>query len=127
MLWRVRAGGWDFLGFEGLKAKWADYAPTSPDLPLVVSALAQVTTCLAPRARLLTAWERWGYYCERKDEAHLVGRYLLHTDLAWTNILVRHGRAHLVDWPWAALGPAWVDPALWAVRLISDGSHTPAA
>ncbi|WP_371647847.1 MULTISPECIES: hypothetical protein [unclassified Streptomyces] len=34
-------------------------------------------------------------------------------------------RAHLIDWSWAAVGPPWVDGALWAMRLISDGGHSP--
>lgn len=35
------------------------------------------------------------------------------------------GRAHLVDWSWSAVGPAWIDTALWGMRLISTGGHTP--
>ncbi|MGW2364642.1 aminoglycoside phosphotransferase [Streptomyces sp. NPDC001667] len=125
VLWRVRAGGWDLLGFEGLEARWADYSPASPDLDLVVSALTQSGGCHAPSGRLSSAWERWGSYCRRQDQVHLTGRHLLHTDLAWTNVLIGGGRAHLVDWSWAARGPAWVDAALWGVRLILDGGHTP--
>ena len=74
---------------------------------------------------MLSAWDRWGYYCEPQDEPLLSGHHLLHTDPAATNILIGSDRAHLIDWSWAAVGPAWVDAALWAIRLISDGGHSP--
>ncbi len=40
------------------------------------------------------------------------------------NTLVDHGSARLLDWAWSSRGPAWVDPAFFAVRLVGAG-HTP--
>ncbi|WP_330334511.1 hypothetical protein [Streptomyces sp. NBC_00536] len=50
---------------------------------------------------------------------------MLHTDPASTNVIVNVGRAHFVDWSWPAVGPSWIDTALWGMRLISTGGHTP--
>ncbi|MEU0989223.1 hypothetical protein [Streptomyces sp. NPDC005953] len=50
----------------------------------------------------------------------------MHTDPASTNILVEdRGLARLVDWSWATVGPAWIDTALWGMRLVSTGGHSP--
>ncbi|MFI6645951.1 aminoglycoside phosphotransferase [Streptomyces sp. NPDC050504] len=127
VVWRMHTHGWHLLAFEGIAGERADYAPGSPELPLVVKALAELGNCTAPGVRLMTAWDRWGYYCAPADRAHLAGGHLLHTDLAAQNVVIASGdhRAHLVDWAWPARGPAWADAALWAVRLISDGGHSP--
>lgn len=37
----------------------------------------------------------------------------------------RGGRVWLVDWAWAMRGPAWIDAALWGMRLVLDGGQTP--
>ncbi|MFI1177295.1 aminoglycoside phosphotransferase [Streptomyces melanogenes] len=123
--WHIQAGGWRLLGFDAISGRHADLAPGARDLDLIVDALTQTGAVLAPDIALLSAWDRWGYYCTPADEAVLTGRHLLHTDLAATNILIGTDRAHLVDWSWAAVGPPWVDAALWAMRLISDGGHSP--
>ncbi|MFE9534998.1 aminoglycoside phosphotransferase [Streptomyces sp. NPDC006691] len=126
VLWRLHAGGWHLLGFEGLEGRDADYAPGSPDLAPVVAVLAELGRIPAPASpRLPAAWDRWGYYCLADDEERLAGDRLLHTDPASTNVVMHEGRAHLVDWSWPAVGPPWVDTALWAMRLISTGGHTP--
>ncbi|MEU3504273.1 aminoglycoside phosphotransferase [Streptomyces hundungensis] len=125
VLWRLHAGGWHLMGFEGVDGERAAYEPDSPELGLVVEALTEVGHCVAPRTRLMTVWDRWGYYCEPADRAYLSGLHLLHTDPAPQNFLIDGQGAHLVDWAWPALGPAWVDAALWGVRLMSDGGQGP--
>ena len=54
----------------------------------------------------------------------LEGRSLLHTDLRSDNVLVRpDGGVVFVDWPWASLGPAWLDVLLLLVNVNLFGGH----
>lgn len=124
LLWRVCAGGWDLLGFELLDARRADYQPGSPDLPLVVDALTELSATRTPDVPLKRVEDRWAAYASTDELSLLAGDALLHTDIAPHNVLV-NDRAHLIDWAWPTLGPAWVDPAVWVIRLI-DAGHTPA-
>ncbi|MEU5431317.1 aminoglycoside phosphotransferase [Streptomyces olivoreticuli] len=123
LLWRLAAGGWTLLGFEGVTATpWADFTPGSGHLEPVAAVLHDLSTRTAPG--LKTVWDRWGSYCEPADEALLDGRCLVHGDPVATNFLVGD-RVWLVDWAWAAQGPAWADATLWGFRLVLDGHHAP--
>jgi aminoglycoside phosphotransferase (APT) family kinase protein len=56
--------------------------------------------------------------------AALDGPTLVHSDLRADNLLVdRDGRVMVVDWPWACLGPAWLDPALLLINVRLYGGH----
>ncbi|MCK9921166.1 hypothetical protein MXD61_04460 [Frankia sp. AgPm24] len=59
------------------------------------------------------------------DAEMFAGDALLHTDWNSTNLLIE-GRAYLVDWAWATLGAAWLDPAGMVVWLMAEGGHTAA-
>ncbi|MFJ9434567.1 aminoglycoside phosphotransferase [Streptomyces sp. NPDC101490] len=124
--WHTEADGWVLLAFDAVNGDHADYTPGATGLKAVTTALTTLSGITAPPLSLLTAWDRWGYYCDNETEPLLHGNSLLHTDLAATNIIVNNGQAHVIDWSWAARGPAWIDPTLWAIRLISDGGHSPA-
>lgn len=53
-------------------------------------------------------------------EADLVGDRLVHFDARADNILLRpDGSAVIVDWPWAAVGPDWIDP----VQLLFNAAY----
>ncbi|MFK8906416.1 hypothetical protein [Streptomyces sp. YS-3] len=39
--------------------------------------------------------------------------------------MIAPDQAWLIDWAWAARGPAWADATIWAFRLVLDGHHTP--
>ncbi|WAZ19124.1 aminoglycoside phosphotransferase [Streptomyces cinnabarinus] len=124
LMWRVQVKGWELLGYQFLAGRHADYRPGSPDLHLVRAALTEVQ-CLTvpPRARVLSAQERWASYAAPGTADLFAGDALLHTDLAPDNVLVAE-RACLVDWAWPTRGAAWIDPAIWALRLLAAG-HTP--
>jgi hypothetical protein len=125
LLWHLEGGGWRLLGFEGASATpWADFTADSGHLDSVARVLRDLSTRPAPDIELLTAWERWGPYCDPAAEPLLTGRFLLHTDPAATNFLIGD-RTWLVDWAWAARGPGWIDAALWGFRLVLDGRQTP--
>lgn len=129
LLWRVAAGGWTILGFEGITSTspWADfYADDSPHLDSVATVLQELSTTSAPpEARLKPAWERWEEYCDPVDEPLLTGDMLVHGDPAAVNFLPGTDRTWLIDWAWAARGPGWVDAVLWGQRLVLDGEQTP--
>ncbi|MFC0842279.1 aminoglycoside phosphotransferase [Streptomyces noboritoensis] len=126
VLWQVDAGGWRLLGIEGVTATpWADFTTDGDHLERVAQVLRDLSTRPAPDVGLMTAWDRWGHYCEPGDEPLLTGQTLLHADPAATNFLIGHDRTWLVDWAWAARGPAWADAALWGFRLVLDGRQTP--
>ncbi|MFF7454996.1 aminoglycoside phosphotransferase [Kitasatospora sp. NPDC008115] len=121
LLWHLQAGGWDLLGFEAIEGHLADYAPGSPDLPLVVDALTELARTPCPDIPLLSFTQRFAGYSDTPEL--FAGDALLHTDMAPHNVLVDR-TAHLIDWAWPTRGPAWADPAVWAVRLI-DAGHIP--
>ncbi|RLU79751.1 aminoglycoside phosphotransferase [Streptomyces griseocarneus] len=128
LLWCLSAGGWRLLGFEGVTATpWADFTAGAGHLEPVAARLRELSTRPAPGIGLMTAWDRWGPYCDSGDELLLCGDRLLHADPVATNFLidVAGDRAWLVDWAWAARGPGWVDAALWGFRLVLDGQQTP--
>lgn len=125
LLWRVRAAGWDLLGFELITGRTADYSPGSPDLPVVAAALGELAGTPCPSGLpLKQADQRWAAYTGADAGSQLAGDALLHTDLAPHNVLISGDRAHLIDWAWPTRGPAWIDPAVWVIRLIDDG-HSP--
>ena len=50
------------------------------------------------------------------------GDTVVHCDIRADNILVRpDGRMVIVDWPWASVGPAWLDTALLAMNVAVHG------
>lgn len=126
LLWHLSAGGWRLLGFEGVTATpWADFTADAGHLGPVAATLRDLSTRPAPDIGLMTAWDRWGPYCDPEDEPLLHGHQLLHTDPVATNFLIAADRVWLVDWAWAARGPGWIDAALWGFRLVLDGKQTP--
>ncbi|CAM5418647.1 hypothetical protein SAVIM338S_02277 [Streptomyces avidinii] len=124
LLWRLNGSGWDLNAFEDIGGRHADYAPDSPDVPLVADLLAQLSQVKAPpEVELRSMPDRMQHHTATPD--YFEGDALLHTDWFPTNILVdpSHG-VRLVDWAWAATGAPWIDTALWVVWLIKAG-HSP--
>ena len=58
----------------------------------------------------------------------LTGDALVHLDLRADNLLLTPaGEVVLLDWAWAAVGPAWVDPLLLVLDMAVHGGLDPAA
>jgi hypothetical protein len=125
---RLEVDGWDIVLFEALNGRHADYSPGSPDLPAVVTLLEAIAARPCPPIELRDAGERLrNYVSDPADLRYFAGSALLHTDLNNANIIVDTGGARIVDWGWATRGAAWLDPAYWALWLISAGHHPAAA
>ncbi|GAA3743073.1 hypothetical protein HDA32_003196 [Spinactinospora alkalitolerans] len=127
LLWQIRVGGWNLLGWEHVEGRHADYTPGSPDLPAVADALALLGKAACPGDVPVKTVERWRDYVDApSDLDRLDGDALLHTDPNSSNVLVGDGgRTLLVDWAWPTRAAAWVDAACWVVWLIT-ADHTPA-
>ncbi|MFF2503484.1 aminoglycoside phosphotransferase [Streptomyces sp. NPDC058067] len=122
LYWHIEAAGWSLLGYEVVDGRHADYAPGSPDLPLVEAALAELQAVTAPTGiEIKDARDRWMEYAPPGTLHHFAGDALLHTDFAPDNILIVGGRARLVDWAWPTRGAAWIDPGALALRLMEAG------
>lgn len=121
----IHESGWDVLVFEYVDAVHVDLSPGSLDLPRVADALGQLGALAPPGddVPLDRVADRWSEYLDATGLALLDGRSLLHTDLNPHNLLSGGGRAYVVDWATAARGPAWVDVAHAALRLMEQG-HT---
>ncbi|WP_333769609.1 aminoglycoside phosphotransferase [Streptomyces sp. IBSBF 2435] len=122
LYWHLEFGGWSLLGYEVVDGRHADYAPGSPDLPLVEAALAELQEITAPAdVEIKQAVDRWAQYAPRGTVQHFDGDALLHTDFAPDNVLIAGGRARLIDWAWPTRGAAWIDPGALALRLMDAG------
>ncbi|MDJ0386329.1 aminoglycoside phosphotransferase [Streptomyces sp. G-G2] len=126
VLWRQEAGGWLLVCFQGLKATvWTYLGDDGEHVGSVAAVLRKLSEVPAPEVVQLTAWDRWGQYCDPADEPLLTGDRLVHSDPAATNFMTEPGgRVWLIDWAWALRGPAWIDTALWGFRLVLDGGQT---
>ncbi len=64
---------------------------------------------------------------ELEAEAPLLaeGNTLLHFDIRADNLLIAGDRVYLVDWPWARLGPAWIDWVGMAPSVAMQGGPEP--
>lgn len=117
MLWQVRAGGWDLLGFEYVDGRHANLSAGSADLKLVADVLQTAQAVRAPTSVPSFA-DRFAEVLPREQLELLRGDALLHTDTNPHNLLVGDDRAWIVDWAMSATGPAWVDVAYTTVRLM---------
>ena len=126
LLARVTMDLWDINVFDHVDGRHAAYVPGSRDLPAVADVMRELGRVVCPALDVFKrAEQRWrGYYEDPAGADALSGRALLHTDWNACNVLMTPGGARIVDWAWATLGAAWVDPACWVLRLIAAG-HSP--
>ncbi|BCJ60973.1 phosphotransferase [Micromonospora endophytica] len=116
-----------------LESMAAALTPTPvPQLPTVAEHLAEDFTgwhriAEDPPADL-HPWAR-AHLDELRDRtqqviAELAGDTLCHLDVRADNLLIdAAGRVTVVDWPWAARGPAWLDTALLLLDVRLNGGH----
>ncbi|HEY9476726.1 MAG TPA: phosphotransferase [Mycobacteriales bacterium] len=124
LLWQVETGGWHLLGFEHVAGRHADYSPGSPDLPAVAEAVRAVNGIPCPDLPIKAMSQRLAEFASDPADLRLLdGDSLLHTDFAPHNVLITGRGALVVDWAWPTRGPAWVDVAVAAMRLMGAG-HT---
>ncbi|MEE4545607.1 phosphotransferase [Streptomyces sp. V4-01] len=128
LLGRVAVAGWDVLIFEYVDGRHADLAPGSPHVDLVAGLLHEMEALSADGLAPPFA-DRLDGHVDGAGRLLLAGNALLHTDISSHNLLVdgATGRVHLVDWAMPAAGPAWVDVAFTAVRLMENGWAADAA
>ncbi|MFF2066142.1 phosphotransferase [Streptomyces sp. NPDC058200] len=122
-----RVAGWSCLAFDYVRGSNADLSPGSPDLDAVTSTMRRMHRLRAPDFAIPPLADRFAEHLLPGETDALSGRHLLHTDTNPHNIMISdHGEAYVVDWAMPALGPAWVDPAYTAVRLM-ECEQAPAA
>ncbi|MEU8826505.1 phosphotransferase [Streptomyces sp. NPDC048636] len=117
---RVDAGGWLALAFVYVPGSHADLGPGSKDLDAVAAALERMQHLRPPvDVPVPPLVDRFKGFLEPGEAERLAGDCLLHTDTNPHNLLIDHGgEAYVVDWAMPAIGPAWVDAAYTAVRLM---------
>jgi hypothetical protein len=113
LLFQAQADGWDITGWAAVPGRPADFTLGSADIPKVAAVLAELGTIAAPDVPgMWSAAESWGHDID--DPRILDGSALVHTDPHGQNFIMDGDRTWLVDWGWAARGPAWVT----AMRLV---------
>lgn len=116
--------GWHCLAFVYVPGVHPALSPGSPDVDAVAAALRRLQHTQAPPLAVPPLTERYADQLLPGEAALLTGPYLLHTDTNPHNFLISDdGTAHVIDWAMPASGPAWVDAAYTAVRLMECG-HT---
>ncbi|WP_325051369.1 phosphotransferase family protein [Streptomyces corynorhini] len=122
------AYGWSCLAFTYVQGRNADLGPGTADLAAVAEALERLGELAPPDIQLPPLTNRLADYLRPGEADTLAGEHLLHTDTNPHNIMIdSRGTAHVVDWAMPAVGPAWVDPAYTAVRLMEYGQPPDAA
>ena len=126
--YRFDADGWLLLAFVYIEGRHADLSPGTADLPAVASALSRMHHLGVPPFPVPPLEDRFRKFLLPNEVGRLSGAHLLHTDANPHNILIGRsgGDAHVIDWAMPATGPAWVDLAYTAVRMMESG-QTPTA
>ncbi|MFE2676643.1 phosphotransferase [Streptomyces hygroscopicus] len=121
--YRFDAAGWAALAFVYIDGRHADLGPGSSDLPAVAATMHRMHDLRLPHFPVPQFADRLLKFCSPDEAEHLAGDHLLHTDTNPHNIMIDNhgGDAYVVDWAMPAIGPAWVDPAYTAVRLMECG------
>lgn len=124
-LWQLEAGGWLLCGYEYVHGRHPDFSPGSPDIEVLLGALATMSAVAWPESvKKKPLAKRWGALLPRDRQSALDGRTLAHTDISALNMLITANGLLVLDWALAAPAPAWADTAFTALRLVHAG-HSP--
>lgn len=125
LMWDAEDGEWIALGFEPVVGRSSNFAPDSPDLPLVVDLLNRIGDLQLPEVARGWRETRWDGFAADDAEAVLFrGDALLHTDVNPENVIIGDQRARIVDWSWPTRGASLIDPSTLVVQLVASG-HSP--
>ncbi|RCH70492.1 aminoglycoside phosphotransferase [Streptomyces sp. SDr-06] len=121
VLWSRLCGGWDLLVFQCVGDQHVDLTAGSRDVDLVAETLHRAQGLKATGLAVPRLAERFEGFLDEDGLRLLDGEALLHTDTNPHNMIPYLSQVYLVDWAMAASGPAWVDVAYTAVRLMEAG------
>ncbi|MDX6745082.1 phosphotransferase [Actinocorallia sp. A-T 12471] len=122
---QVEEAEWLIVGFDYVEGRRADYSPLSPDIPLVLDLLGELSETPCPEIPLRDAGRLRESHARPEDLHRFSGDALAHTDLNPGNFrITSDGRAYLVDWARYSRGAPWIDATAFAMCLMTCG-HTP--
>ena len=143
-------GDWVALVLEDIDGRRPDIPWAGSDVTAIAAALDRLASTTAPQGLLpfaevvhaLDSWDQVAAQPEGIDAALLdrlaemtaaqsqaravsVGDALVHWDARADNVLIRDGRAVLLDWAWACHGAPWLDNLLLAMDFHIQGGPAP--
>jgi aminoglycoside phosphotransferase (APT) family kinase protein len=146
-------GDWVALVFDDVEGATPELPWRARDLARVLDALDDMARALTPSpiavnpasewlTRIFGGWEAFTHDdtrlpdpCRARLEAladlesrwgdAVAGETLLHLDVRADNLLLTADRVFVVDWPWAAVGAAWVDLAAMLPSVAMQGGGDP--
>jgi len=155
LLWTYDEGGWVALGFTDIDGHTPALPWREDELAIVMDGLDRLHRTLTPSpvesataadgfATTIRGWDEmrtaqapgldeWSMrHLDRLVELEAAapslvsGQTLLNFDVRADNILISHGQAYFVDWPWARIGPAFVEWVGLAPSVFMQGGPAPA-
>ena len=155
LLWVFDEGGWVALGLTDIEGHTPVLPWRDDELAIVIEGLQRLHQLLTPSplesataahafATMIRGWnemrsgrvtdlDSWStrhldrlVELEAEAPAMLSGDTLLNFDVRADNILLSGGQAYFVDWPWARIGPAFVDWLALAPSVSMQGGPAPA-
>jgi aminoglycoside phosphotransferase (APT) family kinase protein len=143
-------GDWVALVLEDVDGRRPDLPWAGSDVPAIAAALDQLSSTQAPEglstfADVVHALDSWDLVAADRtgvDAALLerlsemteaqslardvsIGDALVHWDARADNVLIRDGRAVLLDWAWACRGAPWLDSLLLGMDFRIQGGPEP--
>ena len=154
LLWTYDEGGWVALGFTDIDGRTPAQPWQPHELDMVIAGLQRLHEMLTPspvesssaaqafathirgwdelQARQAAGLDSWSarnlerlVELEASAPAMLSGQTLLNFDVRADNILIAGDRVFFVDWPWARIGPPFVEWLALAPSVHMQGGPTP--
>jgi hypothetical protein len=155
LLWSYDEGGWVALGFTDLDGHTPSLPWREDELAMVIEGLHRLHKLLTPSpmesatagdalANMIRGWDEirsagatgldpWSIrHLDRLIELETAapglvsGQTLLNFDIRADNIVISSGQAYFIDWPWARIGPPFVEWIGFAPSVFMQGGPAPA-